>query len=407
MSEIETMRFSAPAKVLKRAPTEQLLQMARNQHAIDDSVFEEHKPFFWAAEISNNVLDSYNTKMAESSLRNYAEDAQKGVGFQDSHNTYRLSLGRSLSGEFANGVVVADFFTIRGLKFNDATYQTTDDFINAVRAGIAKDVSIGFYGGQHLCSLCNVDMWDWESGCRHYPGDEVIVKDPQTGETLRVEKIFAWITNARLSEVSAVYSGSTPGAMILKAERAIEEGQLTPDRIRLLENRYRIKLPDARAIAVVGISPQEAESMNPPTTKEPTAEERTNQDSSLLETQTRQLAEVISEAPKDKPIVEQVRFLNDEVKRLRPLADDGTAYRASLIEEAHAEGVRAHGTEYAKETYQAVFVASPIETIRKMRDDFARIAKEKFPGGRKTKDEGEELPEVRQTPQVNPAAFRA
>ena len=62
----------------------------------------------------------------------------------------------------------------------------------------------------------------------------------------------------------------------------------------------------------------------------------------------------------------------------------------------------------AAQTYQAVFAASPIETIRKMRDDFARIAKDKFPGGRQTKDEVDsEAPSTRQTPQINNAAYGA
>jgi len=30
-----------------------------------------------------------------------------------------------------------------------------------------------FHGGEFICSLCNVDMWDWEAGCRHWPGDVV------------------------------------------------------------------------------------------------------------------------------------------------------------------------------------------------------------------------------------------
>ena len=85
----------------------------------------------------------------------------------------------------------------------------------------------------------------------------------------------------------------------------------------------------------------------------------------------------------------RVAALATELTRLRPLADDGRAYRTDLINEAVAEGVRAHGESFARETYRGLLDASSLEAIKRMRDDWATIAAERFPGGRQTRD-GEE-----------------
>lgn len=397
-----------PARLLKLAPTEELKRRALQDSAFDDAVFEELKPFFFSAEISNNRMDSYFTKMATSSLQNYANDAKAGISLLDSHNSRRLGVGKSLGARYeVDGDVervIADFYTVRDIKFNDATYESTNDFINAIRAGIAQDVSIGFYGGEEICSICKVDMWDWEKGCRHYPGDEVEIKDLDTGVVTGKETVYASVVNARLAEVSLVYDGSTPGAMILKAERAIAEGMMTVEKLQSLETRHRFKLPDAR---IVGKSKQEEVPMNEPNKTEPTEQERSNSGSSLSDVQIRDITELVSRsgASKDLTLTEQVRWLVDERTRLIPLADDGKAYRDDLITEALAEGVRAVDG-FTEETYKAMLTAAPIATIKRMRDDWKGIGDKRFPGGRKTVDEVDETTN-RQTPTVNPAAFRA
>src|SRR6185295_12202778 len=200
----------------------------------------------------------------------------------DSHWEWRLGLGRSLTGRYEktgeSEQVIADFYTIRGIKFNDATYQTTDDFINAIRAGIAKDVSIGFHGGEFVCSVCGLDMWSWD--CWHIPGLEYDIKD-KNGDVIRREEAFAWVAKARLAEVSVVYKGATPGAAILKAQQEAEAGRLTPQQARFLENRYRaIKLVIPR-IEASGTRESEPAAVKP--SPEP-AEQEQNERRTTMET---------------------------------------------------------------------------------------------------------------------------
>lgn len=419
--DLNGLKFSFPAAVLKRAPTNEMLELAKSTAAMDESVFEEMKPFFWRAEISNNRVDSYYTHMGESTLRNFVSDLSRGISFQDSHECERLGLGRSLKGnlEEADGVirVLGDFFTIRGLKFNGGSFQTSDDFINAVRAGIASDVSQGFYFLNtdptiftgFRCDICKRDlMRDWD--CPHIPGLKYEVSEE--GQPVRMVISTATVENAHASEVSAVYSASTPGAAIMKAMQESEGGRMKPETARFLEQRYRslnLKLPDTRTLVAVGNkSTMEVDSMNPEkNTQEPTTQER-SEGSSLLEVQMRSVSELVSQstAPKDLSDVEKVRWLDTECKRLLPLAEDGKRYREDLLTEALAEGVRAFGTDFKEETYRAMLVGAPIETIKQTRDDWARIAKNIFPGGRKTADETQE-PVVERESKAHNLAFQA
>ena len=94
MPEAKTL-FEFPARLMKRAPDETLLDLAKSRNAFDPSVFDEHRPFFFSAAISNGELDCYYTRMATSSLQNYAADADAGVSLQDSHWERRLGLGHS------------------------------------------------------------------------------------------------------------------------------------------------------------------------------------------------------------------------------------------------------------------------------------------------------------------------
>ena len=87
-----------------------------------------------------------------------------------------------------------------------------------------------------------------------------------------------------------------------------------------------------------------------------------------------------------------VRYLSDEIGRLKPLADDGRAYHADLVEAALAEGVRAMGDAFPAETYREMLKGAPLDHIKRVRDAFAAQAKEVLPAERKTKDGDEGAP---------------
>lgn len=402
-----------PARVQAQPVSPELLERARAL-APDPSIFDESPPFFWSAEISSDRLDSYFTRMAVSSLRNYAEDATRGVSFQNSHKTRELPFGRSLTGLFfpAEGEgparTEADFYTLRGLNLNGVS---TDEFINGVRSGIVSDVSIGFSGGEYICSVCQRDMWrDWD--CVHIPGVEYIEK-PKEGEggDSRIVLAIAWIENARLSEVSSVYDGATPGATILKAYREAEAGRLKPETARLLEGRYQMRFsPRGRSFPGADL-PKQEDTM--PNEADPLAPVRA----------------VLTEARIDAADpAKAVRSLVGDVQRLRPLetalqgrcqegespeaalnricaqAEDGATYRADLVTEAIAEGVRAYGTDFAEADERADLERSSIAAIKRRLAQWKVVGDQTLTGGRRTV-EGDERERPNDRPALPPGAY--
>lgn len=493
-----------------------LMALVREQAALDPAALEQHPPYFFRAQISNSLIDSYFTVMADSTLRNYAADAAAGVPFQNSHNTRALGFGRSLTGRFigkqGNGVsrVEADFFTTRGINLSGFS---SDDWITALQLGIVRDVSVGFTGGRTVCSICNGDMdafaWlfrgaDDGDACFHVPGEQYPRKGPD-GKALKgeLETATGLIEDAHLVEVSTVYRGATPGAAVLKAARMADAGMVPPDMARRLETRFRIALPQSHHAwagwrssepqeraewsssyvsnlpdaAFAGIesggkkddegkttprslrhlphhtasvkSASENSSVDVPhlrnalarveqmdaggaafrdkcrshlnahakalgvgddskkgspmeDTRAPGVDEEQPQTEPVEQQEQAGATEQPTEersapvtppapalpslllgdvraaltaagAPEDAEPLAAIRALGEEVRRLRPLADDGRAYRADLMADALKQGTRAFGEDFAAETYRGVLEHAGIETIKRMRDDWQKL----------------------------------
>jgi len=389
--------FAHPARVLTVEETDTLLATAKERHALDPSVFDEFPPYFWRAEISSDRMDAYFTRMHESSLTNYAQDAAAGVSFQNSHRHNELGFGRSLTGLYIPGVDVqavhADFYTVRGLQLNGVN---TDHLIAGIRTGLVKDVSIGFFGGDFRCSICGRDMWDWD--CFHVPGFEYVPVN-EKGDRGEPEVAFAWVYAAHLAEVSGVFDGATPGAAILKAQQEAEAGRLNDRQVQLLENRYRIALPGKRQ-TWTGANLQQEGSMNKDGKKEGKEEEGTqpqvDERLALLDRVEKalsgvdganveaRLAGVLAERTSS---AQRVQELTAEVAKLAPLAEDGRAYRADLIANALAEGVRAYGEKFDEPTYRTLLESASLDVTKRLMADWKASGDGRFPSGRQTSDE--------------------
>lgn len=237
-----------------------LLDLAKSRALDPDSFDEEgNEPFFWTARASNQNVDSYYTRMDESSLNNYARDAtDPGVQFQNSHNGGSIfggevGFGRSLQGKVTGRAgakeVLIDFYAIPGLQCGN---MTSDQFIRGTRTGIYADVSIGFLPGQMICNICGNDWlkrYEWlfggddeEETCRHWPGKEYEVGD---GKSKKKVRCILDVMNGRLSEVSTVYDGATPGAGIAAVDMArmmSAEGKLSDVDRTFVENLYRVRI---------------------------------------------------------------------------------------------------------------------------------------------------------------------
>jgi hypothetical protein len=320
--------------------------------------------------------------MSESTLRNYAADAAEGVAFLKGHNWRDLPIGYSLTGTYEIGSktrVVSDFYTIHGLS-------ETNDLIARMKMNLVRDVSVGFHGGRVICDLCGADFWD----CRHYPG---LKYEEKEGDTVRTLLATFTIEDARLSEVSGVFDGSTPEAMVLKAQRAAKAGNLTAEQVGLLEQRYRVALPVSKSFAVqrdlgnLGPIPKETGKM------EGLNEEQVGRVVDVL-VSTGVVPDGSRVGLKPEDVLGGINKVASRLKELEPQAEEGRQYRKDLVAEALAEGVRAHGNEFDAESYTGILNAAPLATVKRMRDDWKKTANKTLPAGRASLDEEVNPPTV-------------
>ncbi len=358
-------------------------------------VVPDERLFTFAAEISNQNLDSYYTRMAESSLCNYARDAAAGVAFLDTHQ-HNQRLGYSLAGRFEDdgekSYVIADFYTVRDMQLGSVS---TNQFIEALQYGLLRDVSIGFKeapGFMYRCSACGRDFFSSE--CSHIPGMMYsVTENPDADPDDQITRdaiCFAWIENAALSEVSAVYDGATPDAMIIKAAREQRAGRLKPEVQRMLESAYRIELPKTnKTFRGIEIKNKEIDIMASEATQLSGAPDKMQMKAAAIAARS-----VGLEVKDDNAVEDTVQTLVDEVRRLKPLesaAIEGRTLRAALIEETLAEGVRAFGDKFDREAKKVWLEKLDAETIGETRHSWSDIGNAVFAGGkRQTKDEPDE-----------------
>lgn len=216
----------------------------------------ENKPLFYPLKISSDWLDAYETRMHETTLRNFAAEAgggedRLGVGVLYSHDTGDTPWGRSLTGDFTEQtsgedtirLVISCFYTIPDYQPGRVNSSV---MVRGIETGLSTDVSVGFYGGEYRCSICGGDMFAGWFGlysieCDHIPGVEYPILDADGNETGR-QKAFAWIYDGHLSEYSMVYDGATPGASVLKARAMAERREVPRHLIEALEQRTRTRL---------------------------------------------------------------------------------------------------------------------------------------------------------------------
>lgn len=380
MSEnVHINNFQFAASIIARSvETQAIIQAALR----DIGDVKPEDVFTFSAEISNNMLDTYYTKMSLSSLKNYADDANKGVALMNSHRRNELPMGYSLRGTFemTDGTeetarVIADFYTVRGLNL---TGLSTDEFIKGIQSGIIRDVSIGFKGGDFICSICAEDMWSYR--CPHIPGVTYeIVDNPDAdpeSQTTREEMCFAWIEDARLSEVSPVFDGATPNAMIIKAEREIQAGRLSQRTRQFLEQRYRVNFNKP-----IVIEAREGDENNMGEKSNSGAPEVFNNVIAELRTASRFYGFKTVQISNEDEVLAVIGEMRSEIDRLRPLeeqAREGATLRKLLVEDAVKEGVRAFGDSFDKDGQTTMLNDLPVDSIGQLRVSWKQIADSNF-----------------------------
>lgn len=195
----------------------------------DPSVVED-TPLYWFRTVASNASeDHYGTIMQPDSLRNYAGDAEDGLPFCNSHQHEELPFGRTYAGRFHQGRgqslarTEMDVYVPYDMNVNGVD---TTHFIKAVRAGVARDVSISFDPDRIVCSLdgrnmprsildlLSADPEDPTAPCRHIPGVTYLAEGKK-------QRALGLIHGAHCLELSPVFRGATPGAAIVSPSRAL------------------------------------------------------------------------------------------------------------------------------------------------------------------------------------------
>ena len=191
---------------------------------------------YYRAIISSNSLDSHHSRMDNSTLENFAREASTGVAVLDSHNHRSVGIGRSVSGEYdaERGTVSSEFYILGGLDLNDQSFRTSDSFKTAIKDGMLNDVSVGFYGHDERCNLCNNSLWS--ENCRHWPGFDYEVEEDGIKKNV---KASTTIINGHLSEFSLVYDGANEDAQIVEKARRMAPNLSTRER-QHIEDQYQV-----------------------------------------------------------------------------------------------------------------------------------------------------------------------
>jgi hypothetical protein len=338
--------------------------------------------FTFSGNCSNDRLDSYFTRMDPvSTLRNYVDDLKTGVSLLEGHDIRKNPYGRSYEGALIPASDAPDSFNaarghwyiMRGLTINGSN---TDDTIKAIKAGIIRDMSVGFGGDRmwYRCSSCGKDMWDWE--CPHIPGLE--------DENGRIT--FAWVVDARLREVSTVYKGATPGAYIDKARQYVQQGQLSQKNIATLERQYQVRLDEGKRS--IFMPKKEDDSVN--------LLEQIRQALKEGKLEKRSVYDVLSGEGEMFRQADDVLLRNElgdlatveGVQRLKTEAEQGRQYAADLIDQAVQARVRAQGEGFNSESYKNMLVRSvDLDYIKDEIKSYDEMAKQRYKSGRQSEED--------------------
>lgn len=380
--------------------------------------------FLFPSVLSTQAIDSYGTRMAPSTIRNFAQDVADGLPLMNSHRTggfaveTELPIGRKfdaeIEGQFLEpdstgfddqiGAMVATWnYIVRGITISTLS---NDDIIEAVETGTIDDESVGFSirpDGQYICGVCGNDYLDYEA-CPHFPFE--VYEDFEGNEA----RGFIWIEDGHAIEGSLVYSGATPGAVIRKAQEHAED--LSTDVLARLEDAYQVRLKDPnRTVLLPKQSKSRAADSQPDDVPEEGARENPKKEETDMP-----IFEDLTAIAEEREIVfgdgitnetdpvEIVRFIVDALtQRTDALSADaelGRAHRAELIEAIHRARVQAQGeayTEAHRGQYDTILQAAALDYLRAELKQWTERAEQVLEAGSGASRKTDETPIVSST----------
>ena len=329
---------------------------------------------------TNKELDFYNTRMMDSSLTNYVQNARDGVTFCDSHNWQNTGYGRTIGAERIGDDVFIDAAVLYDEKWNGMTYAKGEDLIFAVRHR-DFDASIGFSNDDTNCSICKELIFT--EACEHYLGERLTVG----GKEVMAE---GEIENAELLELSLVYDGATPGTgtnevtdefrqrIVKKTDTLMRAGKAT--RQQLVDMCKRLRIPEIKVEPQPEPSPKRSRRM-------PKSIEALETKIEDLEEQNEDLTEELSELREERARIRaQLKTLKSDNKALKDAETEIAAIedeirnvciseKKELLEEKDESPTESDLTEYKEKVSDMRYkgLRAELKDLAKQRDVLAAV----------------------------------
>ena len=329
---------------------------------------EDDDELYWLRILASNAEpDKHNSIMdPDTTLKNFLEDAKSelGVVLNDHHPYRSFGYGRSRNAILTpENELLIDFAIPKNFEYDDPAckFKTSEKLMRAIELKLVNQASIEFFEAREMCNLCQLPIrrysWysDWEpqtdEKCAHKMGKMYEIDGKKKKATYTVY-------DARLKGVSLVEFGSNRNTAIEKKRemRSFMEELLMTDQEWIAQLREKLDIPNIKS------------------TDEPDEALRTIE------------AEVAS-------LREQNETLKDEKADLLLDAEDGKAYRESLIDEGIKQGNRAYGDKFDEEYHREYYADLPIDKLEDAIAHSKKIGDAALPAGRNTSDDHEPPPE--------------
>ena len=335
-----------------------------------DDLPEDDDELYWLRILSTNAeLDKHNSTMdPDTTLKNFEADAKSelGVVLNDHHPYRSFGYGRSRNAILTpDNDLLIDFAIPKNFEYDDPAcrFKTSEKLMRAVKLQLVNQASIEFFEAREICNLCKLPIrrfsWysDWEpqtdEKCTHKMGKYYEIDGKRVKATYTVY-------DAHLKGVSLVEFGSNRNTAI-EIDRKREMRRFMEE-LLMTDQEWAAKLREVLNIP------------NVKTTDEP---------DTVLETLE---AEVTS-------LRDQNETLKDEKADLLLDAEDGKAYRESLVDEGIKQGNRAYGDKFDEEYHREYYADLPVDKLKEAIKHNKELGDAALPTGRAASDDREPPPE--------------
>jgi len=346
------------------------------------------------------IYHPWPLSLHKSLLEVFKQDALIGVAFMLDHSWAGFfarpkpayAYGRTFDAKLRKGdmegeswALYGDVYIVRG-KEKDGV--STDAIIADIEDGTLFDVSVGFGNSLDECSICGNNIWDGKN-CEHWPGREydgqlcyIIAKPP-----------------GYLMELSGVFDGAYPGAMVLSSVGGNEAGDFVmvngEDIKKLNPEALKFRVYSSsrgRLLTFAKKEDLEKKIWTPVVFTEKGGEDKLEKDTAMT---VQPLQEFIS---KEKAV--EVLGKEYDAETILKFAREGIAYREELIQETIEWGIRAQGNDFPADAWRQL-LSEPgrtIDAIKDFREQFKKQAEAAIPAGRASVPAGKKLVEKKQIP---------